>query len=113
MTDLDVLRGGTMKVDNTDPPLRVQCTDFVDDPYNLEGYSAQIKIKRSDGDSTKIDKPMTVEQPERGILEYSWDATDTDTSGLFDAEIVVDDGSGSIITFPTNKFFTIRIVDGL
>lgn len=113
MTDVDILRGESMKVDDTHPPLRVQCLDSLDEPFNLTGYTVDIKIRRSDGDTLKIDAAATVEQEDRGIVEYDWSSGDTDTSGVFDAELVADDGSGNTVTFPNDRFFTIIIQERL
>lgn len=113
MTDVDILRGESVKVGDTHPPLRIQCLDSFGEPFNLTGYTAEIKIRRSDSDTLKVDASATIEQEDRGIVEYDWSSGDTDTSGVFDAEIVADDGSGNTVTFPNDRFFTIIIQEGL
>lgn len=119
MTDVNILRGESVKVGDTHPPLRVQCLDSHGEPFNLSDYTVDsggqvnIKIRRSDGDTLKIDAAATVEQEDRGIVEYDWSSGDTDTSGVFDAELVADDGSGNTVTFPNDRFFTIIIQEGL
>lgn len=113
MTYVEILRGGSIKKDDTEPPLRVKCFTEGNDPFNLDGYSATLKMRRSDGDTNKVDSSATVEQAGVGVVEYTWQSGDTDTSGVFDAEIVADDGSGGTVTFPNQGFFTIKIEDGL
>ncbi len=65
-----------------------------------------------DSDAPKVDNntntsalaPLT-----DGKVQYDWQASDTDTPGLFDGEFQITFPGGVIITFPNYRYFTIHI----
>lgn len=111
MTNVEILRGGRMKKGDTLPSLRAKLFESGD-PFNLDGWTVEISIKRTDADSPTVDSATaTVEQPNRGIVTYDWQSGNTDTSGTYLLEFVADDGSGSELTFPNKGRATIYIQD--
>lgn len=113
MTGVNILQGGSLKVDDTTPPFRAQCLDTNGNPFNLTGYDVQFKMRRSDSDSNDVDASATVEQADRGIIEYEWQSSDTDTAGMFKVELVADDNSGNVVTFPNFGYENVYIEEGL
>jgi predicted nucleotidyltransferase len=111
MTEARIIRGKNMKVDDTLPALRVKLFE-AGDPFNLDEYTVNMRMKRTDSDSLIVDQQITVDDPSKGIVEYSWSAGDTDTSGTYLLEFVADDGS-STITFPNSDYTRLYIEDGL
>lgn len=112
MTYVEKLRGATIKQGDTSPALRLKCYTEGDDPFNLTGYTATIKLRRSDGDTNKVDATATIEQPENGVVVYEWTSTDTDTAGVFEGELVCTNGTEQI-SFPNKGLFDIHIEEGL
>lgn len=111
MMDFEVLRGEHMKKNSTLPTLRVKLLENGD-PFNLNGYSIDMKMKRTDADSLKIDTSAAVDNANRGIVTYDWSSSDTDTTGTFLVEFVADDGTDTV-TFPNNGFGRLYIEEGL
>jgi len=114
MTDVNRLEGYLLKVDDTGPPLRVQLLRDDGEPKNLTGFTPTVSVSRSDSDTPTIsDATMQIENESNGIVSYDWSSSDTNTGGTYIAEIVIDDGSGTTMTFPNNDFFNVRIQEGL
>lgn len=111
MTEVDILRAEKMKVGDTLPNLRAKLLDDGN-PFNLDGYDVDVRISRSDADSTIVDTDATIDISNRGIVEYSWQGGDTDTDGVYLVEFVADDG-GSTITFPNQGYAKVYIQGGL
>jgi uncharacterized protein YfaS (alpha-2-macroglobulin family) len=100
-TSAEIIRGETIKSGDTLPELRVQLTE-KGNAFNLDSYSVEMKMKRAGDDSLAVDASVSVEQPNRGIVTYSWSTGDTDTAGTYELEFTADDGSGSTLTFPNS-----------
>jgi BppU N-terminal domain len=96
------------------PRFRVQLTSNGD-PVDLTDASAARFILKT-GTTTKVNKqPMTFVDRATGVVEYAWDATDTDTSGDYNAEVEIDWGGApaELQTFPSTGYFTVKINDDL
>lgn len=115
MTSLEMLAGGVIKVGDKEPDLRVKLLDEFGYPVNLENASVDMKMKRSDSDTLKIDSSAVIDQntSDRGIVTYSWKSTDTDTPGTFLIEFIVTFQSGEKETFPADHFGRVYIDEGL
>lgn len=106
MTTLKVLRGKTMKAGDTHPALRVKAMEDGE-PFNLSGYDVDIHIADEEG-NTVADTTVTSEQPSRGIVEYDWSNGDTDTAGVYQVELVAQDGTDEV-TFPNRGTVNLNI----
>lgn len=111
MTDVEVIQGNNLKVGDTAPNLRVRLLDGNHNAENITGATASIKMKKSDGDTLKVDSSVSIFDADTGVVEYDWSSGDTDTPGVFDAEIKLDDGDTS--TYPNGKFFRIDVIEDL
>lgn len=112
MTSVDVLTAKTIKVGDTEPPLRVQLLTPEGNPYNIEGMSVDVRMKRSDADELLLNTAATVENASRGIVSYDWALGDTDTSGTYVVEFTASDLDRSV-TFPNDNYEKIYIEDRL
>lgn len=115
MTDIEILRGGNVKVGDTLPKLRLKLLEDSK-PFNLTDYSLTIKLQRSDADQNKIDTSnnLTIENELRGIVSYKWQEGDTDTTGTYMLEIVAEhDTNGNEISFPNEEYATAFIEERL
>lgn len=112
MTEVNILRSGSIKVGDTLPDLRVQLIE-AGDPINLTDYDVSMRMRRTTGDELVVDDSITVDDASRGIVTHSWSADETDESGTYLAEFVADDGSGSTITFPNDSYTKLYIEDTL
>ena len=111
MTDVKFIRGKRMKSGDTLPELRVKLIDDGD-AFNLSNWDVTVSIIRSNADKANVDGAVVnVTSPTRGIVEYDWNNTDTDTPGTYLVEFVAKDGAGSELTFPNSRRATIYIQD--
>jgi hypothetical protein len=70
-------------------------------------------MKAFGASSLKIDAVADIEDDINGIVEYSWQAGDTDTAGTYYGEIEVTYGDATVETFPNNGYFTVIIKEDL
>jgi len=81
-------------------------------PVNLTGFTATLRVRLPNADSAKVDTSMSVFDAERGIVEYDWQAADTDETGLYTAEIETTDGTDTI-SYPSDTYFRVHIIEDL
>lgn len=96
------------------PHFRVQLTQNGT-PADITGAVAARFIMKATT-TLKINRQsMTVIDASEGIVEYAWGATDTDTSGAYNAEVEIDWGGSPVEyqTFPSKGYFAITIEDDL
>jgi hypothetical protein len=102
-----------IKTNDTSPKLSVTLTDALGTPIGLAGCAARFHMKAFGASSLKIDAVADIEDVVNGIVEYSWQAGDTDTAGTYYGEIEVTYGDATVETFPNNGYFTIIIKEDL
>ena len=102
----------SIKQNDTSPSLQATLTDAALDPINLTGASVRLHMKSVDG-TLKIDEAMTVVTPLEGVIQYDWQAGDTDTVGTYYVEFEVTYADASVETFPNNGNKTISVVKEL
>ena len=102
-----------IKTNDTSPKLSVTLTDALGTPIGLAGCAARFHMKAFGASSLKIDAEASIEDAVNGIVEYSWQAGDTDTAGTYYGEIEVTYGDNTVETFPNNGYFTIIIKEDL
>jgi hypothetical protein len=102
-----------IKTNDTSPKLSVTLTDALGNAIGLAGCSARFHMKAFGASSLKIDAVADIEDDINGIVEYSWQAGDTDTAGTYYGEIEVTYGDATVETFPNNGYFTVIIKEDL
>jgi len=117
MTRVNVNDGDRLKVDDTEPNLSVELVKSNSVPKTLTGYDVSFKMREAGGDTLTVDDDttgnVTVTDEDLGYVEYDWQPADTATSGTYECLFKIDDGSGSVISFPNQGFFTVQIEEGL
>jgi len=111
-TDFEIKQG------DTDPSLKAQLIDG-EDPVDLTNASVAFKMKHL-SKKTTVEGLCIIEDPQTGAVVYDWEDTDTDTTGLYEAEFRLDYDSPTSFedfdgdeTFPPRSFLTIRVTETL
>lgn len=112
MTEVTIIQGGVLKIDDTGPALRVMLLDEDGNPVNLTTFDATLRVRKPYTDAPKVDTSMTIFDAERGIVEYDWSASDTDEAGIYNAEVETTDGTDTI-SYPSDHYFRIHIMEDL
>ena len=99
----------SIKQNDTSPSLQATLKDAALDPINLTSANVRLHMKSIDG-TLKIDQPMTVVTPLQGLIQYDWQAGDTDTVGTYYIEFEVTYSDASIETFPNNGSKVVSVV---
>jgi hypothetical protein len=102
----------SIKQNDTSPSLQATLKDAALTPINLTGANVRLHMKSVDG-TLKIDQPMSVVTPTQGIIQYDWQAGDTDTVGTYYVEFEVTYSDASVETFPNNGSKVVSVVKEL
>ena len=102
----------TIKQNDTSPSLGATLKDAQSTVVSLVGATVKLHMNSLDG-VAKINQTMTVTDAEGGVIQYDWQAGDTDTVGAYYAEFQVTYVDGSVETFPNDGNLTVSIVKEL
>lgn len=98
----------SMKRGDLFPSIQIQFFNPDDTPRNLSGRVVTFRMGGTDeapmvsGEAAPVDLSL-------GIVEYQWQSGDTDLSGTFRAEFVLDGPE----TFPKSGYIIVSIEDGV
>lgn len=107
MADFYIKRGDRL------PKISSTLKDAAGAAVNLTGAAVKFQMKKIGASARKVDTAATVVgQAEDGKVEYAWGATDTDETGMFEAEWEVAIG-GLIQSFPNDKHLLVQISDSI
>lgn len=104
-----------MKQDDTGPALGIKVTKESDNtPLDLTGATATFSMRQEGETTSKVDNASaTVTGTTTGLVEYAWDAADTDTAGTFRGEFTITLNGGEIITVPNDGWIEIEILENV
>ena len=109
----DDMQTFTIKSRDRLPPLRVQLIEDNGYPANLTDATVRFIMKRNPNASPVVDAQATILDPLNGVVEYAWQAGDTDSPGMYVAEFEVTYPDGTIKTYPGYNYIYIRIAQDL
>lgn len=103
------------KQNDTSPALEVILRDGFGSPVDLTGATVVLNTRLKPGGTVKINGGTmgAVGSAVNGRQTYSPTASDTDTPGIYEAEIQTTFTNGRIRTFPSEGYFTIEVVDDI
>lgn len=99
----------TIKKNDTRPVLEATLTAADGSAIDLTG--ATCRFHMATPSAVKIDAVADVHDAAGGIVRYTWQEGDTDTSGRFQAEIEVTYADGGVETFPNSGNWSIAVVN--
>jgi hypothetical protein len=99
MERFDIKRG------DTSPSIRFS---LLPDDISLFGGSVRFQMRRINR-QTVIDQPAEIITVLPPVVQYNWQAGDTDTADTYHAEFRVEYADGSVETFPNRSFITISV----
>lgn len=97
-------------------PLHLTSTDPVTKVTSDIDLSTATKVRviiaRSSGDTPIVDREVA-DRPADGRLLFAWEPGDTDVDGVWQAEVEITWGDGTIQTVPGGGYATFKIVPDL
>ena len=102
----------TIKQNDTSPSLGATLKDAQSTAVSLVGATVKLHMNSLDG-VVKVNQTMTVTDAENGVIQYNWQAGDTDTVGAYYAEFQVTYVDGSVETFPNDGNLVVSVVKEL
>lgn len=102
-----------IKQNDTSPRLQATLKDGNGAAIDLTGASVNFHMRALGSTTNKVDGSATIADEDNGVVFYSWSASDTDTSGSFEAEFEVTYTGGAVETFPNNRYIQVEITDDI
>lgn len=102
----------SIKQNDTSPSLQATLKDASQTAVNLTGATVMFHMKSVDG-TVKVDEEMTITDAEGGVVQYDWQAGDTDTVGTYYVEFEVTYSDLAVETFPNNGNKVVTVVKEL
>ena len=102
-----------IKQNDTSPTLSVVVADSSGTAINITGASVLFKMRAVNSSSLKVNSSATITNASNGAVSYTFSASDTDTSGVFQGEFQVPFSGGAIETFPNSEYISINVLDDL
>jgi hypothetical protein len=110
LTEVEVIQGSQLKKGDTQPDLIVRLIED-DVSKDLSGFTPTLKARNTYTGHIAVNNAAQVQSARNGIVKYDWQVGDTQEPGIYAAEITIDDGNGTVITFPNARTFLIVIED--
>lgn len=106
-----------IKQHDTRPIMRATLT-FPEDPEKTLSKATKVQlVMRSKGATDpaapKVKSDASIADAPNNIVEYEWEAADTDTSGEFNAEFEVTWEDGGVESVPRSDYFIVHVHDDL
>ena len=103
----------SIKQNDTRPILELHLT-LNGSPLDLTGAaSVKLLMASTPGGATTVTRPGTITTPASGITQFTFQAADTATVGMYNAEVEITWSAGAIETVPNADYISIEIVDDL
>lgn len=101
-----------IKRGDTGPKFRATLNDADGDPIDLTGAAALFMMRDVNSRAIKVAAgAMTILDAALGRVEYAWVTADTDTAGIYEAEVQVTFSDGLIETFPNDGHHRVEVVE--
>jgi hypothetical protein len=102
-----------IKQNDTTPALEGVLRDGFRRPINITGATVVLNMRLQPGGAVKVNGGAmgAVGSAVNGRAKYSWTASDTDTAGIYEAEIQITFSNGKIRTVPPKGYFIVDVSD--
>lgn len=102
-----------IKKGDTSPAIEATVTDDDGDPLDLTGATVYFRMQEIATHQTVFDKTASIVDATEGIVEYNWDAADTDTTGMFYGEFQIEFSESNVQTHPRAGYKIIEVSETL
>tara|TARA_R110000823_G_C15904661_1_gene497241 strand:- start:787 stop:1107 length:321 start_codon:yes stop_codon:yes gene_type:complete len=102
----------SIKQNDTSPSLQATLKDAQLVPVDITAATVKFHMKSLDG-LVKIDDTMIITDASGGVVQYNWQANDTDTVGTYYVEFEVTYADASVETFPNTGSLIVSVVKEL
>lgn len=102
-----------IKQNDTVPSIRATLKNGSGNAVDLASTTVRFHMRALGGTTAKVDAAASVINANTGIVQYDWDAADTDTVGSYQAEFEVTYSDSTVETFPNNGYILIKITDDI
>lgn len=87
--------------------------DGNDEVIELSGSTVRFHMRQIGETTVAVDESATIYDVDAGQVSYVFSASDTATSGSFQAEFEVTNTDGTIETFPNKGYIRVEITDDI
>lgn len=103
----------TIRQGDTTPAFTTTVTDQSGDPLNLTGATVTFIMRALSAATPAVNAAMAITDAAAGAVQYSWSSSDTETPGLYMAELHVTLEGGGTYTYPNVGYLQIEVEESL
>lgn len=108
------MNGVALKRGDTRAALQATLLDGNGQPVNLTtAAGVRFLMKASGATTAKVARAATIQNAAGGVVWQVWEAVDTDTAGVYQAEFEVTYVDGRVETFPAGDYIPVVILADL
>jgi len=100
-----------LKAGDTAPRIEAVLKSNNGDPVDLRVSTVSFRLLKPRGGDVLFENSANVVNGTEGIVQYQWDESDTENSGLYNAEFVVEYNDDTIESFPNDGYHDVIITD--
>ena len=100
-----------IKQNDTSPFLLATLKDGNGNLIDLTAATVRFHMRAVGASSATVDGSAAIVNEDQGAVKYTWQAGDTATAGIYEAEFEVTYSGGAIETFPNDGFIRIVVTD--
>lgn len=104
-----------IKQNDTSPALEGILRDGFGAPIDITGATVVLNMRLQPGGAVKVSGGTmgAVGSAVNGRAKYSWTASDTDTAGIYEAEVQITFSNGKVRTIPGKGYFIVDVTDDI
>jgi len=104
-----------IKQNDTSPALEGILRDGFGSPIDITGATVVLNTRLQPGGAVKVNGGSmgAVGSAVNGRVKYNWTSSDTDTAGIYEAEIQITFSNGKIRTIPSKGYFIVDVSDDI
>lgn len=102
----------TIKQHDTQPVLQATLQQTISGATGGIDLTAATSVKlllRAALDNVAVSRPAIITTPAMGVVTVNWQAADTATADVFNAEFEITWANGGIQTVPNDSYFTVEV----
>lgn len=107
MADLAIRQGDTL------PAMATTILDPYDGVFDLTDCSVMFVLRAMNASAPIVHRAATIIAARAGTVEYSWQAGDTATTGIFAAVFIITTGDGGTYTYPNDGYLEVSVEENL
>lgn len=102
-----------IKQNDTSPAILATLKEGDGTLIELSGATVRFHMRKLGSSTVTVDAAATIYDVDLGQVSYAWQAGDTASVGLYEAEFEVTNTDGTVETFPNGSYISVNVIDDI